>query len=744
MMSQAKCRKMRVAKRHCNRINKILRSFFAVLTIAMIVCNIVPTAAYAVKGNEPEVIRVGFFHFDGYHDISDEGVKSGYGYQFLRLLSRYTELNFEYVGYDKSWDEMQEMLENGEIDMLTSMHYTKERAKQYDFSTYIGFSSTIITVRNDNTTIKAEDYTDFDGMKAGLLVNNSRNEVFRKYAEENGFNYVPVFFEDQEELTNALETGEVDAIVSSNLRKLGRERIIEELGVSKFYAVVKKGNEELLSEINHGISQMDIYEGDWRNSLHHSNYDVQPLSKIIYSENEQSFLEAHQKSGEKFQVYFIPESQPYFFIQNGEIMGIVPDIVRRLTKGTGLNYEFIAADDPEDYKRIFEEGKADIVPFMVGTDSYAESMGYLLTDAYLTTYVSKIFNKKMNHSTGKVAVPATASYKQSLDVGDKTIVQYPTARDVVEAVKNGEVDAAYLENYMCQWLVNEDKSNSLAYELQQNISYGMKIAVNQKLPHELCSILNKNLVQLTRVERQSIIQKYTETSLEDLSLGEYIRANWEQFLLYAGIAGIVIFLFIATALMYVNKIKRVNAQMRRVNEDLQQALDDYKRADYDRRTDFLTELRSRQDMFEMLQDASSGKGQSIIAMFMMDIDNFKWLNDRYGHTYGDKCLKQIGKALNAYGAENNMIFYRYGGEEILGLSFSEKKQARQIAEELVQLVRDQRILRDDTPSGVLTVSLGYTADNRNYEKMIDMADTALYRAKKNGKNQAVCYDVMCS
>ncbi len=526
-MNQAKCQKMNILKRHCNRINKILKSFFAVLTVAMIVCGILSTAAYAVNENEVEVIRVGFFHFDGYHDISDNGVKSGYGYQFLRLLSRYTDLNFEYVGYDKSWDEMQEMLENGEIDMLTSMHYTRERAKQYDFSTYIGMSSTIMTVRNDNTTINAENYTDFDGLNVGLLINNSRNEVFQEYAEEHSFNYVPVYFEDQEELTNALEKGEVDAIVSSNLRKLGRERVVEELEVSKFYAAVKKGNKELLSKINFGISQMDIYEGDWRNTLHHGNYDVQPLSKIIYSENEQSFLENHQKSGEKFKVYFIPDSQPYCFMQDGEIMGLVPDVVRRLTDGTGLKYEFVAADNPEDYKRIFEEGKADIVPAMVGTDSYAESKGYLMTDAYLTNYVAKVFNKKTNNSTGKVAVPAAASFRHSLDVGDKTIVPYHTARDAVAAVKNGEVDAAYLENYTCQRLVNEDKSNSLVYELQQNISYGMRIAVNQKLPHELCSILNKNLRKLTKVEMQSIVQQYTETSVEDLLLREYIRANWE-------------------------------------------------------------------------------------------------------------------------------------------------------------------------------------------------------------------------
>ena len=126
-----------------------LKSFLAILfTITILFSTVVPaqTTAYAASVDQVETIRVGFFHFDGYHDITNRDVRSGYGYQFLRLLSRYSSLNFEYVGYDKSWSEMQEMLDNGEIDMLTSMHYSQERAEKYDFSTFIGYSSTILTV----------------------------------------------------------------------------------------------------------------------------------------------------------------------------------------------------------------------------------------------------------------------------------------------------------------------------------------------------------------------------------------------------------------------------------------------------------------------------------------------------------------------------------------------------------------------------------------------------------------------
>ena len=173
---------------------------------------------------------------------------------------------------------------------------------------------------------------------------------------------------------------------------------------------------------------------------------------------------------------------------------------------------------------------------------------------------------------------------------------------------------------------------------------------------------------------------------------------------------------------------------------LQEALDNYKEADYDRRRDFLTGLRNRQDMFELLQDVLSGKRERINSMFLMDIDNFKKLNDRYGHVYGDECLKRIGDALNAYSEKNDVIFYRYGGEEILGISFEPAAKAEQIAKEIVEMIPALGIKRDDSEIGVVTISLGYTSDNSYYEKMIDKADMAMYKAKERGKNRAVCFD----
>lgn len=191
-----------------------------------------------------------------------------------------------------------------------------------------------------------------------------------------------------------------------------------------------------------------------------------------------------------------------------------------------------------------------------------------------------------------------------------------------------------------------------------------------------------------------------------------------------------------------NELRRANAEqatqlkeIKNLNKQLKTVLDNYKEADYDRRRDFLTGLRNRQDLFDLLQDVLSEKHENIKSMFMMDIDNFKKLNDKYGHTYGDECLIRIGAALKEYGKANNMNVYRYGGEELLGVYFGGPKDSETIAGELVQLIRDLRIERDDVETGYVTISLGYTDDNKRYEKMIDKADEAMYRAKNSGKNQ---------
>ena len=81
-------------------------------------------------------VKAGVFFFDGYHMRDSNGVYTGYGIDLLNLISQYSHLNFVYTGYDKSWEEMLDMLERGEIDVVTSARKTKQRAETFATQQY--------------------------------------------------------------------------------------------------------------------------------------------------------------------------------------------------------------------------------------------------------------------------------------------------------------------------------------------------------------------------------------------------------------------------------------------------------------------------------------------------------------------------------------------------------------------------------------------------------------------------------
>ena len=96
------------------------KKYVAVLLLFVCVCMIFSpqTACAAEASSQHETVKVGFFAMDGYHVMDEEGNRSGYGYDFLRLMARYWDVDYEYVGYDKSWDDMQQMLEEAGYEIV--------------------------------------------------------------------------------------------------------------------------------------------------------------------------------------------------------------------------------------------------------------------------------------------------------------------------------------------------------------------------------------------------------------------------------------------------------------------------------------------------------------------------------------------------------------------------------------------------------------------------------------------------
>lgn len=131
-----------------------------------------------------------------------------------------------------------------------------------------------------------------------------------------------------------------------------------------------------------------------------------------------------------------------------------------------------------------------------------------------------------------------------------------------------------------------------------------------------------------------------------------------------------------------------------------------------------------------------------LSLLMIDIDNFKPYNDNYGHGAGDDCLRNVARTLKNTLVRPADLIARYGGEEFVALlPETDEQGALHVAQELCSAVQNLGIRHEYSPTApVVTMSVGtatFTSENsvESSEKLLKIADLALYRAKKNGRNQ---------
>ena len=125
--------------------------------------------------------------------------------------------------------------------------------------------------------------------------------------------------------------------------------------------------------------------------------------------------------------------------------------------------------------------------------------------------------------------------------------------------------------------------------------------------------------------------------------------------------------------------------------------------------------------------------QREFSLLLLDIDHFKWVNDKFGHAVGDKAIQSLVKLIQQRMRRVDVLC-RYGGEEfVLLLSETNGLQAMQVANAIREAVASAEIL----PEGSLTVSIGVCDVTlaQNPEHWLKMADVALYLAKLNGRNR---------
>lgn len=245
------------------------------------------------------------------------------------------------------------------------------------------------------------------------------------------------------------------------------------------------------------------------------------------------------------------------------------------------------------------------------------------------------------------------------------------------------------------------------------------------------------------------------TAFTLLAFGVLPRNFWTQNGVQIGSALEMLLLSLALGNRYASLREENTRIVQETNEKLERGLIDRTRElrttmaqlgeanvqlrEYSRR-DPLTGAFNRRHFHEALREAmqARGTGGKPLALLLLDLDHFKQINDAYGHLAGDDCLNAVARCLEEVAQARGGLAARFGGEEFVLVLPGADAQAALQAAEAVRLRIQQQCVDSQGHSIRLSASIGvHTIDggqSASPEDAIRLADEALYRAKREGRN----------
>lgn len=231
----------------------------------------------------------------------------------------------------------------------------------------------------------------------------------------------------------------------------------------------------------------------------------------------------------------------------------------------------------------------------------------------------------------------------------------------------------------------------------------------------------------------SFIESHSEIALVAQSQRHYIENassdSFEKFVTFVeGLSALNKDLF--------EELEKAQSKINELNQELQEA-----RATLS--TDLLTKVGNRQAFSDDMNAAiEAGKEKTLSMILMMiDVDNFKFLNDEFGYVAGDKVLFFIAQTIKSMIRTADRV-YRYGGEEFaVVLNRCDVSQAQAVADKIREKIEKSNLLYSGKNVHV-TISIGVSVHKKadSLEDLVERADKALYCAKKSNKNCTMVFD----
>jgi signal transduction histidine kinase/ActR/RegA family two-component response regulator len=331
--------------------------------------------------------------------------------------------------------------------------------------------------------------------------------------------------------------------------------VLSEFGTEYFYAIVRKGDTELLDKINYAITQMNSSEGDWKNTFFYNNYTAYNYDTLSFTEEEQAFIERYSTGGEKLVIATKDAWKPFSWKEEDEYTGILPEYIAACMELCGMNYVFFDEPGREIDVSLLETGEADLFIGYNLPETEAEKSGLLLSTAMLENDTAYLQRRDRN-TIRSIAVSATTPYLNTKLEAEEgvNVIEYSDTDAAKEAVLDGDVDAAFLYRYDAEYTINHDKSGKLAFTRLSDNTIQIQAVIRADQDHTLMSILMKCINHMSATETSAIISRYVSFSATELSWQDYMVMHPMVVVIMCLL--VLVVLFIVGLVIYRNRVEQ--------------------------------------------------------------------------------------------------------------------------------------------------------------------------------------------
>ncbi|WP_345975229.1 diguanylate cyclase [Sulfurimonas sp. HSL3-7] len=437
---------------------------------------------------------------------------------------------------------------------------------------------------------------------------------------------------------------------------------------------------------------------------------------LLLTDEEKKYL----KGKKVISVCVDPNWMPFEEIKKGKYIGMSADYMRIIESKIKTPIRLVPTKSWNESIAYVKARKCDILSLVMETPERKKYLNftppYLIVPLVIATTTDKFFITDLEEVSGeKVGVVKGYALAQVLKTKYPSIqlVEVENIEDGLKAVAHGEL-FGFIDNLTTigyQMQKEYIGTLKIAGRIDQNWELGIGVRNDDPM---LLEILNKAIGSIDDKTKQTVLNQWMSIRYDR---GFDYTLLWK----ILGIVGVILLLI---AYRY-RIIKEHNNKLLALNRELETLSI----------TDTLTKLYNRRYLDTRMQEAIDlfRRYQTPFSLVLMDIDNFKDINDTHGHAKGDVVLQKIAEILSLHSRSNDIVG-RWGGEEFLIICpLSTIENARHLAEKMCEAIENEKF----DPGISVTASFGVTAftENDTGDSIIAKVDQALYRAKAEGKNR---------